>query len=62
MLEMITDAQVATPSATTMHQTKKNKIQHRNTTKAKEQNKKKTKFTKELIENWENADNEHCWR
>ncbi len=44
MLEMIIGAQVATPSATTVHQTKKNKIQHRNTTKTKEQN--KTKFKK----------------
>jgi hypothetical protein len=44
MLEMIIGAQVATPSATIVHQTKKNKIQHRNTTKAKEQN--KTKFKK----------------
>jgi hypothetical protein len=44
MLEMIIGAQVATPSATTMHQAKKNKIQHCNTTKTKEQN--KTKFKK----------------
>jgi hypothetical protein len=49
MLEMITDAQVATPSATTMHQTKKNKIQHRNTTKAKEQNKKKQNSQKSSL-------------
>jgi hypothetical protein len=41
---MITGAQVATPSATTMRQAKKNKIQHHKTTKAKEQN--KTKFKK----------------
>jgi hypothetical protein len=44
MFGMITSAQVATPSATIVHQAKKNKIQHRNTTKAKEQN--KTKFKK----------------
>jgi hypothetical protein len=41
---MITDAQVATPSATIVHQAKKGKIQHHNTTKAKEQS--KTKFKK----------------
>jgi hypothetical protein len=41
---MITDAQVATPSATTVRQVKKNRIQHRNRIKAKEQN--KTKFKK----------------
>jgi hypothetical protein len=41
---MITSAQVATPSATTMCQAKKNKIQHRNVIKEKEQN--KTKFKK----------------
>ncbi len=39
---MIIGVQVATLSATIVRQTKKNKIQHRNTTKAKEQN--KTKF------------------
>jgi len=33
---MITGAQVATPSATIVHQVKKNKIQHHNRTKAKE--------------------------
>jgi hypothetical protein len=44
MLEMITGAQVATPSATIVRQAKKNKVQHCNTTKAKEQN--KTKFNK----------------
>jgi hypothetical protein len=44
MLKMIIDSQVATPSATTVRQAKKNKIQHRSTTKAKEQN--KTKFKK----------------
>jgi len=44
VLEIIISAQVVTPSATTVHQAKKNKIQHRNTTKAKEQN--KTKFKK----------------
>jgi hypothetical protein len=41
---MITSAQVATPSATTVHQAKKNKIQHCNVTKEKEQN--ETKFKK----------------
>jgi hypothetical protein len=40
---MITSAQVATPSVTTVRQAKKNKIQHRKTTKAKEQYKKKFK-------------------
>ncbi len=43
MFKMITDAQVATPSVTTVCQVKKNKIQHCNKTKAKEQNKKKLK-------------------
>jgi hypothetical protein len=47
---MITGALVTTPSATTMHQTKKNKIQHHNTTKAKEQNK-----TKQNSQNEERA-------
>ncbi len=41
---MITGAQVATPSATTVHQAKKNKIQHHNAKKEKEQS--KTKFKK----------------
>jgi hypothetical protein len=41
---MITNAQVATPSVTIAHRVKKNKIQHHNTTKSKEQN--KTKFKK----------------
>jgi hypothetical protein len=41
---MITSAQVATPSVTIVRQAKKNKVQHRNITKAKEQN--KTKFNK----------------
>jgi hypothetical protein len=36
MLEMISSAQATTPSATIVHQAKKNKIQHRNKTKAKE--------------------------
>ncbi len=40
---MITGAQAATPSATIVRQAKKNKIQHHNTTKAKEQNKAKFK-------------------
>jgi hypothetical protein len=39
---MMTGAQVATPSATRVHPTKKNKIQHHNATKVKEQS--ETKF------------------
>jgi hypothetical protein len=40
---MITSAQVATPSATTMRQAKKIKIQHRNVTKQKNKTKQNSK-------------------
>jgi hypothetical protein len=43
VLEIIIDAQVTIPSATTVRQAKKSKIQDRNTTKEKKQNKIKFK-------------------